>query len=683
MRWFPLMLLLVPQDEKPLETFTDRVGKARTVRTEVTVSVNAGGEERGMMRCRMALKGDSQWSLSVETKSRDKTDDRKWSVLCDGSRIVVVEGDVPSLESQDPKKLAGWLRSSLGTSMLAMFMMLYRENPDSDPEISDVKDGGATTLDGKDARLIEYTLHYGGGSGIDRVPAKLWLTPDGSAPLRRELSIENVVWLEKYESFELNAEIPDSEFRFQSKRRMAAARCRQLAHAVGLFTRYTGRPPERLEDLVKRPAWLDQDIFWPSSGFWIQDLPKDFVLSKEKDRLKIASSGEEAAYATLGNRSAICAPDETLRSHFDARVRIHLLAALVRAFRDTYGELPRKKAVLWERPAWADVWPEGGWLARIPDDPWGDPYRIITESGYVRIQVHDPKARRLSIQQLTADELRALNDGARPRLSEKERLSIHEAIDRLKDDDLEIRESAEIELGSWGTAILPLLRERLKAERDSETAARLEQILRKTPEPPPAWKAELRGLSEIVPLRDGAARILTSNERNASGTLKTFATAQADFRSNDRDNNRVNDFWTGDIAGLYAIEAGGATIKLIEVSAALADEEPLEAGKVKCYPKAIATYGVPSAKAGYKFRTLREDLSCGVKYAQDTDDSGEKVRNTSRFGACAFPEEYGVGGTKTFIINEGNTLFWKDTGGEPVLDWPTDEDLAAEWQVMD
>ena len=39
-----------------------------------------------------------------------------------------------------------------------------------------------------------------------------------------------------------------------------------------------------------------------------------------------------------------------------------------------------------------------------------------------------------------------------------------------------------------------------------------------------------------------------SNERGASATLKTFAMAQADFRSNDRDGNGVNDFWTGDVS---------------------------------------------------------------------------------------------------------------------------------------
>src|SRR6187455_327077 len=44
-----------------------------------------------------------------------------------------------------------------------------------------------------------------------------------------------------------------------------------------------------------------------------------------------------------------------------------------------------------------------------------------------------------------------------------------------------------------------------------------------------------------------------SNERNASTSLKTLSSAEADFRSNDRDWNHVNDFWTANVAGLYTM----------------------------------------------------------------------------------------------------------------------------------
>src|SRR5262252_841220 len=73
-----------------------------------------------------------------------------------------------------------------------------------------------------------------------------------------------------------------------------------------------------------------------------------------------------------------------------------------------------------------------------------------------------------------------------------------------------------------------------------------------------------------------------SNERNASTSLKTLASAEADFRSNDRDSNHVNDFWTGNVAALYTLTSAAVTgntpnstsdpsIKLIELSLASAE----------------------------------------------------------------------------------------------------------------
>src|SRR6185369_7605477 len=44
-----------------------------------------------------------------------------------------------------------------------------------------------------------------------------------------------------------------------------------------------------------------------------------------------------------------------------------------------------------------------------------------------------------------------------------------------------------------------------------------------------------------------------STERNSSTSLKTLSSAEADFRANDRDWNHVNDFWTGNVSGLYTM----------------------------------------------------------------------------------------------------------------------------------
>ena len=103
--------------------------------------------------------------------------------------------------------------------------------------------------------------------------------------------------------------------------------------------------------------------------------------------------------------------------------------------------------------------------------------------------------------------------------------------------------------------------------------------------------------------------------------------------------------------------------------------------------RTASNFGQPAPKAGYYFRVMTHDNSNGKSepYATETstDDKMGKVHNNSCFGVCAYPAEYGASGRRTFIINEGNTIFWKDTAGEPVLEWPSDDDLKAEWNKMD
>src|SRR6185436_8111745 len=101
-----------------------------------------------------------------------------------------------------------------------------------------------------------------------------------------------------------------------------------------------------------------------------------------------------------------------------------------------------------------------------------------------------------------------------------------------------------------------------------------------------------------------------SNERNASMALKALSAAEADFRSNDRDGNHVNDFWTGDVKGLYTMtsaEVPGAgtapkdePLRLIEIEIAAADVDPnlVPAGGENMSLQPFAT---PSDRKGYWF----------------------------------------------------------------------------------
>ena len=99
-----------------------------------------------------------------------------------------------------------------------------------------------------------------------------------------------------------------------------------------------------------------------------------------------------------------------------------------------------------------------------------------------------------------------------------------------------------------------------------------------------------------------------SNERNASTSLKTLTSAEADFRANDRDGNKVNDFWTANVAGLYTMTSAALTgnsgsttdtcIKLIDLSIASADADstPVPAGGENA---PLSQFAVSSAKSGY------------------------------------------------------------------------------------
>jgi hypothetical protein len=162
-------------------------------------------------------------------------------------------------------------------------------------------------------------------------------------------------------------------------------------------------------------------------------------------------------------------------------------------------------------------------------------------------------------------------------------------------------------------------------------------------------------------------RTLEENERMAPAALKTLSAANADFRSNDRDGNGINDFWTGDVAGLYSLGAPvgpgrSESIRLIPPEIARADA---------AHPGAVPHHG-------YFFVAMQTDEN-GIPYRQVTGPRPgiKPERNLSKFAFCAYPAEYGRTGRFTFIIDEGNRRFKIDTAGKPVLKWPTDDELKA------
>lgn len=154
----------------------------------------------------------------------------------------------------------------------------------------------------------------------------------------------------------------------------------------------------------------------------------------------------------------------------------------------------------------------------------------------------------------------------------------------------------------------------------------------------------------------------SSNHRNAYACLKTLGMAEQDFHHHDRDGNTVRDYWVGDVSRLYYLEANGQPLKLIELAVAEADAAPK------------GSLQQPAPKANYRYAAIVKGES-GQPY-----DRGDG-RNPSRFAFCAYPAVYrknpwyldeGHGTFWTFILNEANVPWKKDTGGAPVTQWPKD-----------
>jgi len=166
----------------------------------------------------------------------------------------------------------------------------------------------------------------------------------------------------------------------------------------------------------------------------------------------------------------------------------------------------------------------------------------------------------------------------------------------------------------------------------------------------------------------------SSNERNASASLKTITSAQADFRANDRDGNRVNDFWTLDVYALYGLtpitgalaappaDNAAATdmVKLIEPSVAGADGLSVSVGAVYGNIPFATAIVTGSVKAGYIFRALHNEVTGGVATTLLNDTDGATfygaVHDPDRYAFIAFPLSMNSG-KLCYVVNEDNTIW--------------------------
>ncbi len=174
------------------------------------------------------------------------------------------------------------------------------------------------------------------------------------------------------------------------------------------------------------------------------------------------------------------------------------------------------------------------------------------------------------------------------------------------------------------------------------------------------------------------------NERGASAMMKTLATAEADFRSNDRDNDRAQNFWVYDVSGLYTLcpstngmsvptAEPGRMLALIDRRLAAADVTDIVRDAPGTVPAAKA-FGAWTPLGGYLYRAFAmHEPGAPAGFGGDGGDvhpAGTVLRyarpggieawgdgwNFGKFGFAALPGRSDVG-SQVFIMDESITIF--------------------------
>lgn len=165
------------------------------------------------------------------------------------------------------------------------------------------------------------------------------------------------------------------------------------------------------------------------------------------------------------------------------------------------------------------------------------------------------------------------------------------------------------------------------------------------------------------------------DERYAARSLRQFGSVEVTFKCSDSDQNAVNDYWVGDISGLYRINPENQEIRMIELRIAEADAAPWP--KSKLMGDRLVKRPVPAR--GYLFQVIPEyEIEPGTRVKYDQGGGF----NVDRFGICCCPADYGNGARRTFIVSEGGTIYSKDTRGKPAAYFPLDP-IREGWKRLD
>jgi hypothetical protein len=149
--------------------------------------------------------------------------------------------------------------------------------------------------------------------------------------------------------------------------------------------------------------------------------------------------------------------------------------------------------------------------------------------------------------------------------------------------------------------------------------------------------------------------------RYPSEVLDHLFSVQRFWQAADFDGNGRPDSWNRDIAGLFGTERDGRPVGLIHQRIAQADMAPNRAFR------SVGRTGIPLN--GFLYRVM------------DIDAEGLEYADTGRLAYCAVPSPYNPmdEDSRYTIIYDNDHEWYKDTGGQPVLRWPTDP-VAEGWE---
>ena len=146
----------------------------------------------------------------------------------------------------------------------------------------------------------------------------------------------------------------------------------------------------------------------------------------------------------------------------------------------------------------------------------------------------------------------------------------------------------------------------------------------------------------------------------ACSGLMDLVAAEAHYRLHDQDRNKISDYWTGDVAGLFKYGR-------IDRGLAEADVHPL-----------VPLVPVPVPKNGFLFMALEADETPAPpeSYRQETDPKSGKVHHPTKFGFLVFPAD-DAEGPYMYIVNESGKVFHAPRERPRPKNYPSPQELSS------